>query len=164
MLFSVGLIPENELTSELGAELSPATKGAVVYDDRETTVSGVFACGNVLQVHDLVDFVSEESEIAGRAAADYVINGKKQRETVVAESGENVAYVLPQKIDAGGDKPVKLYFRVKKEMRDVSVTVTGDSGEIIKRPRKIVVPGEMETVTVLPSAVKGNGKIILSVK
>ena len=79
VLFSVGLIPENELTKDAGIALSKGTKGAEVYQNRETQISGIFACGNVLQVHDLVDFVSEESEIAGRAAAEYVRRGAQPR-------------------------------------------------------------------------------------
>ena len=75
ILLSVGLIPENELTKQAGIEMDPRTKGAIVYENMETSIPGVFACGNVVQVHDLVDFVSGESELAGVAAANYVQNG-----------------------------------------------------------------------------------------
>ncbi|MBQ7348476.1 MAG: FAD-dependent oxidoreductase, partial [Clostridia bacterium] len=92
VLFSVGLIPENELTKEAGIELSGATKGAVVYQNRETSIDGIFACGNVLHVHDLVDFVSEEAEIAGASAAIYAAGGAKQKDTVNCFAGDNVSY------------------------------------------------------------------------
>ncbi|MBR2385211.1 MAG: FAD-dependent oxidoreductase, partial [Clostridia bacterium] len=82
ILFSVGLIPENELSKDANVVLSPKTRGAEVYQNRETSVSGIFACGNVLQVHDLVDFVSEESELAGKSASEYVLNGAKQKDTI----------------------------------------------------------------------------------
>lgn len=97
VLFSVGLIPENELSKEAGIELSPRTKGAVVDQTRETSVNGIFACGNVLQVHDLVDFVSEEAEIAGQAAAEYSKNGSSKKRFVLTREGAEVSYVLPQK-------------------------------------------------------------------
>ena len=80
ILFSVGLIPENELSTKAGVELSGATKGAIVDNYRETSVEGVFACGNALHVHDLVDFVSEEAELAGKSAAEYVLNGAREKQ------------------------------------------------------------------------------------
>lgn len=93
VLFSVGLIPENELAEGAGIEMSPATKGAVVYQNRETSIPGVFACGNALQVHDLVDFVSDEAEIAGRAAAAYVRSGETPKDTIETTNGLFVLYL-----------------------------------------------------------------------
>lgn len=97
VLFSVGLIPENELTKGAGITLSPKTRGAEVTQTRETSVEGIFACGNVLQVHDLVDFVSEEAEIAGRCAAEYSLHGRARGELVDVKNGAHVSYVCPQK-------------------------------------------------------------------
>lgn len=146
VLFSVGLIPENELTKNADIPLSKGTRGAVVYDNRETEIEGVFACGNVLHVHDLVDFVSEESEIAGRAAADYILNGEKQRDTLAAVAGDNVSYVLPQLADKNAKPFVKLFFRVRKEIRNAKIVVRSGDKILSEKVKKIVVPGEMENV------------------
>ena len=146
VLFSVGLIPENELTKNADIPLSKGTRGAVVYDNRETEIEGVFACGNVLHVHDLVDFVSEESEIAGRAAADYILNGEKQRDSLAAVAGDNVSYVLPQLADKNAKPFVKLFFRVRKEIRNAKIVVRSGDKILSEKVKKIVVPGEMENV------------------
>ena len=146
VLFSVGLIPENELSKNANVPLSKGTRGAVVFDNRETEKEGVFACGNVLHVHDLVDFVSEESELAGRAAADYIINGEKKRDVVRTVNGENVGYVLPQLADKNAKPFVKLFFRVRKEIRNAKITVKSGDTVISEKIKKIVVPGEMENI------------------
>ncbi len=146
VLFSVGLIPENELTKNADIPLSKGTRGAVVYDNRETEIEGVFACGNVLHVHDLVDFVSEEAEIAGRAATDYILNGEKQRDTLAAVAGDNVSYVLPQLADKKAKPFVKLFFRVRKEIRNAKIVVRSGNKILSEKVKKIVVPGEMENV------------------
>lgn len=146
VLFSVGLIPENELTKNADIPLSKGTRGAVVYDNRETEIEGVFACGNVLHVHDLVDFVSEEAEIAGRAAADYILNGEKQRDTLAAVACDNVSYVLPQLADKNAKPFVKLFFRVRKEIRNAKIVVRSGDKILSEKVKKIVVPGEMENV------------------
>jgi len=146
VLFSVGLIPENELSKNAEIPLSPATRGAIVYDNRETEVEGVFACGNVLHVHDLVDFVSEEAEIAGRAAAEYIFGGEKARNIVRTAAGNGVSYVLPQLLDKNTKPFVKLFFRVKKEIRNAKITIRNGDKIISEKIKKIVVPGEMENV------------------
>lgn len=146
VLFSVGLIPENELTKNADIPLSKGTRGAVVYDNRETEIEGVFACGNVLHVHDLVDFVSEESEIAGRAAADYILSGEKQRDTLSTVAGDNVSYVLPQLADKNAKPFVKLFFRVRKEIRNAKIVVRSGDKILSEKVKKIVVPGEMENL------------------
>lgn len=151
VLFSVGLIPENELTKRAGIELSNQTKGAVVYENRETQTEGIFACGNVLHVHDLVDFVSEEAELAGKAAADYLLNGEKARQTITAENGENVSYVLPQKIDRNAKPFVKLFFRVKKEIKNARIAIKSGNEVIYTINKKIVVPGEMQNIILTPN-------------
>ena len=165
VLFSVGLIPENELTKDAGIELSQKTKGAVVYENRETSVNGIFACGNVLQVHDLVDFVSEEAELTGKAVYEYLISGEKNRDIVNAVNGQNVSYVLPQKIDKNAEKFVKLFFRVTGEYRNATIKLTSNGQVLLSKTKKIVVPGEMENI-VLPNSLLKNVKddIILSVE
>jgi NADPH-dependent 2,4-dienoyl-CoA reductase/sulfur reductase-like enzyme len=146
VLFSVGLIPENELTKGAGVPLSPRTRGAIVYQNRETLTSGIFACGNVLQVHDLVDFVSEESELAGACAAKYVQEGAKERDSVDVVNGKNVGYVVPQKIDKNENGHVKLFFRVTNTFRNCKIVAKCGDEVLLERKKKIVVPGEMETL------------------
>lgn len=163
VLFSVGLIPENELSKGAGVELYGKTKGAMVNEKRETSVDGIFACGNVLQVHDLVDFVSEESEIAGKSAADYILNGSKKSEEFTVKEGENVAYVLPQRISKDA-KFTKLYFRVTNTLKNVEIQVKIGDEVIAKKVKSVVTPGEMETLMILPNTIKNSGEIVLSVK
>lgn len=146
VLFSVGLIPENELSKEAGIELSPRTKGAVVDQTRETSVSGIFACGNVLQVHDLVDFVSEEAEIAGQAAAEFSKNGSSEKRFVLTREGAEVSYVLPQKIDLNKAEDVAIYFRVRSTVAKAAVILKSGEQVIAEFKKPIVVPGEMQRV------------------
>ncbi|MBQ3505813.1 MAG: FAD-dependent oxidoreductase [Clostridia bacterium] len=146
VLFSVGLIPENELTKEAGITISPKTRGAVVDQNRETLMDGVFACGNVLQVHDLVDFVSEESELAGKCAANYVLNGNGERDEVNVINGKNIGYVVPQRLNKNVGGMVKLFFRVTNTFRDCSIRVKCGDKVLLERRKKIAVPGEMETL------------------
>lgn len=147
LMLSVGLIPENELSKNAGIALDPVTNGPVVDEYRETVHKGVFACGNVLQVHDLVDFVTEESKLAGKGAAKF-IKGEKPDEGVVHTKGENgVRYIVPQNINRATDNDVKLYFRVGRVLENVTLTVTcGDEVLLSKKKRKMT-PGEMEYVT-----------------
>ena len=154
ILFSVGLIPENELSKNLGVELSSKTKGAIVDENRETSLSGVFACGNVLQVHDLVDFVSEEAEIAGKSAANYVLNGKVKKEEILVNAGDNVSYVVPQKINKNVNENVKLFFRVNKVLKNAIITIKSSDEVIISKKKRIVVPGEMETLLLMSDKIK----------
>ena len=165
VLFSVGLIPENELTKNAEILLSPATKGAIVYQNRETLQGGVFACGNVLQVHDLVDFVSEESELAGRSAAEYVRSGARERDGINCVNGQNISYVLPQRIDRNQAGNVKLFFRVRNTFENCKIKAECDGQVLIERKKRIAVPGEMETL-ILPEAKLKNlkGDIVLSLE
>ena len=146
VLFSVGLIPENELSKEANVMLSPKTRGAVVSQTRETSVSGIFACGNVLQVHDLVDFVSEESEIAGRFSAKYATYGDSVHDYTEVLPGRNISYVLPQKIDKNVCENVKLFFRVTDVFKDCEIVVRSCGKELLRRKKKVAMPGEMQTV------------------
>lgn len=154
VLFSVGLIPENELTKGAGIALSPKTRGAEVSQTRETSIEGVFACGNVLQVHDLVDFVSEEAEIAGRYAAEYALSGKSgvadgQNRELAVKNGANVSYVCPQRIDKSAAGNVKLFFRVTGTFRNCTITAKSGEKILAQRKKKIAVPGEMENLILL---------------
>ena len=165
VLFSVGLIPENELTKGAGITLSPKTRGAEVSQTRETSVEGVFACGNVLQVHDLVDFVSEEAEIAGRYAVAYVLGGKKQGENIPVRNGANISYVCPQRVDKGADGNVKLFFRVTGTFKNCTVTAKCGDTVLVQKRKKIAVPGEMENLLILQEKLTGeSGEITVALE
>ena len=150
ILLSVGLIPENELTREAGIKLDPVTRGPIVNENRETEVEGIFACGNVLHVHDLADFVTEEGEIVGRAVGEYLKRNRKFRsQSIKIVPGDDIAYVVPQHIDfiIPGRKKIKIFMRVKKPAEKVRITFKGDKGEILASYKKaIVTPGEMVSV------------------
>ncbi|MBO5888936.1 MAG: FAD-dependent oxidoreductase [Clostridia bacterium] len=162
VLFSVGLIPENELSKTAGVELSLKSKGAIVDETRETSIDGIFACGNVLQVHDLVDFVSEEAEIAGKSASNYILNGKKQGEVVFVKEGSNVSYVLPQKLN-GNASNTKIFFRVSNTLKDVTIKATCGGEVVSLKKKKIAVPGEMETILLTTDKIKElKGEVIIS--
>lgn len=162
VLFSVGLIPENELSKKAGVELSEKTKGAVVDENRQTSVAGIFACGNVLHVHDLVDYVSEEGELAGKAAADYIYKRIKSAEHRFVVCGENVGYVVPQKISLQSEQ-VKLFFRVKDVIAGGKAVVIADGREISAQKKSVFSPGEMQSIT-LNKSVFGSIKSDIELK
>ena len=147
LLLSVGLIPENELTRSAGIPMDPVTNGALVDDVCMTQVPGIFACGNVLQVHDLVDYVSDEAERAGIGAADFVMNAKVQGSELQTCAGNGVRYVLPQKIHTG-EKDVSLFLRVVKPYGKVQFTVSCGEEVLMTAKRLKAAPGEMEKLTI----------------
>ena len=179
LLLSVGLIPENELSREAGVPLDRLTSGPIVKETMETCVEGIFACGNVVHVHDLVDFVTRESITAGRCAAEYIRKQKDagsvpgedrktggsaqdQNKDVAAEAGcqsdgiqtvasDGIKYVVPQ-YAGRGEHPegLKLFFRVDGIYRNVRIAVQCDDHEIYSVRKRKVAPGEMETLTLKP--------------
>lgn len=167
LLLSVGLIPENELTRQAGIEMDRRTSGAVVYENMETSLSGVFACGNVCHVHDLVDFVSDESRRAGEAAARYVLEGGGQAGPVVnVKNGSGVTYTVPQRIrPAEVEKACGLFFRVNRVYGDSEIVVTSADRQIAGFKRERLAPGEMERI-VLPRVLleKAVGELTVSVR
>ena len=144
LLLSVGLIPENELSKGAAVELSGITSGAVVDQDRQTSVEGIFACGNVLHVHDLVDFVSEEAEIAGKAAAKYIEGQQGEKINVTLKTDGKIRYTVPQNITE--QKDVTVYFRVSDVYKNVKISVRSGDQVVFSKKRVKVAPGEMETV------------------
>lgn len=150
LILSVGLIPENELSLGVGVELDPRTRGPVVNQRMETSVPGIFACGNVVHVHDLVDHVSSAGEAAGLGAASFLRGCRSARRVSVA-AGENVAYVVPQHLDLCGDDPgCNLLFRVKQPKRDVELRVERDGALLAGRRERVVRPPEMLLVELGP--------------
>lgn len=147
LLLSVGLLPENELAGYADVNLSPITGGAVVNDKMMTSVEGIFECGNVLHVHDLVDFVSEESEHAGKCAAEYIAKGCGSSEKIPVKGVNGVRYVVPQIINKDDDfEPISLKMRVGNVFKNVEVAVMLDGEKIASKKKQIVTPGEMETI------------------
>lgn len=150
LLLSCGLIPENELSVNAGIELSRITNGPVVTDSLETNIPGIFACGNVLHVHDLVDFVSEEAAKAGRSAAEFVQNStaeKQSSEPVVLKAESGVRYTVPFTVDPGTmEDLLKVCFRVGAVFRDAYVSVYFNDERIMHMKKRILSPGEMEQV------------------
>lgn len=178
ILLSVGLLPENELTRQADIAIDPRTRGAVVYEDMQTQVPGIFACGNVLQVHDLVDYVSEEAELAGASAAAYVLGeGATANDVVDLEPGEGVAYTVPQRIRLAEGATTSVSFRVRAPMGKSRIVVsagahlsasggsTGGAGEEIRSfRRQRMAPGEMERIKIKASdlAPYAGGTVVVS--
>lgn len=165
VLLSVGLVPENELTRAAGIAIDPHTNGAVVFENRETSAPGIFACGNVLQVHDLVDYVTAESELAGAAAARYVLAGcpSDEAQAIRVEPGQGISYVVPQNIrPAQAENNVQLFFRVRTPMNKVSIAVRSGETLLARFRRDHVAPGEMEKLP-LPKKLLENAQTSVTV-
>lgn len=157
LLLSVGLLPENELTRQADVEMSNLTSGAVVDDTLQTSKEGIFACGNVLHVHDLVDFVSAESFKAGKAAAAYVQGKKRIGKYVSVTDGDGVRGVVPQKllIPDGEVESVQIMFRPSGVYENAYIRVMDGEKELIKQKKRILTPGEMAELILKPEVVKG---------
>ena len=147
LLLSCGLIPENELSQGAGVELSPLTSGPVVSETLETSVPGIFACGNVLHVHDLVDHVSAESFRAGRAAASFVRASAPPAPAYTVKDGPGVRGTVPQKISARPAEDVPLMFRPADVYRNAAAVVECGGQEILRKKAMIYTPGEMAVLT-----------------
>ncbi len=166
VLLSVGLIPENELTRGAGIPMDRRTNGAIVYENMETVAPGIFACGNVVHVHDLVDFVSAESEKAGAAAARYALGEELSGRCIELKNGSAVNYTVPQHIRVEGvEKLCEVFFRVNNVYRDRIITVTDEAGNLLCRfPREHMAPGEMEKIALpRPLLEKAVGSVTVSV-
>ena len=157
LVLSVGLIPENELSLAAGVELDPITQGAYVDEQCHTNVPGIFACGNVLHVHDLVDNVSEEAEIAGKAAARYVKQPQARSERIRVLAGHGVRYVLPSRLS--GEARATVSLRVAEPGRDKTVVVSNESGVVKRIRHRRVQPAEMIRFELLPDEVRNTQNI-----
>ena len=166
VLFSVGLIPENELTKKAGIAINPITNGPVVNQYMQTTSPAVFACGNVVHVNDLVDNVSKESEQAGKYAAKFAMgNFPETKTTVDCIKGDNVRYLCPHKIDVSNEKQkVTLYFRVLKPDSNVKLVAKSGENVIASKFEFRVSPGEMCSITVDTDKITTDGVVVEVVK
>ena len=169
LLLSVGLIPENELTRQAGIEMDRRTSGAVVYENMETSIPGIFACGNVCHVHDLVDFVTAESQRAGEAAARYALDGGQaagEEPVLDVKNSDGVTYTVPQRIRPERvERLCQLFFRVNRVCGDSEIVVTSGEVQIAKFKREHLAPGEMENIS-LPRALlsKAEGELTVSIR
>lgn len=166
LLLSCGLIPENELSVGAGVKLSPVTMGAVVDENLQTSIPGIFACGNVLHVHDLVDNVSYESFKAGKAAAYYVVHGNKNSRTIAVKDGLGVRGVVPQFIHKDINDNVTLMLRSSEVFHNSSVVVRFNEREIMRKKSMIFTPGEMIVLNLKSSIISdlGDGNITVSIE
>lgn len=149
MLLSVGLVPENELSKNIGVELESVTNGPSVNESLETSVAGVFACGNVLHVHDLVDFVSEEAAAAGKNAAQFVKEGDltERSKDIILKTAGGVRYTVPKTINVNRmEEKLTVRFRVDQNYKNRYVSVYCDDERIAHRKKQMLAPGEMEQV------------------
>ena len=155
LLLSIGLVPEKELAEKAGVKISPITGGAIVDESMMTSVEGIFECGNVLHVHDLVDFVSKESEDAGLSAARYIAAGASTGEKVAIVGADGVRYVVPHYLSKDADVgKLQLKMRVANVFKNKRLVADLDGEEIISKKKQIVTPGEMESVTLTAEQVK----------
>lgn len=148
ILLSVGLIPENELSRDAKLHLDSRTSGPFVYENMETSTPGIFACGNVVHVHDLVDFVTAESIKAGSSAASYILEQEKDlTKCLTIKNGTHVTYVVPQKIrDENIDRRTELFFRVNKVFDESQILIKSQGEVLAKQKKSYIVPGEMEKI------------------
>ena len=163
LLLSVGLIPENELTKTAGIDLDRITGGAYTDQDRQTSVEGIFACGNVLHVHDLVDYVSEEAEIAGKSAAEYIQNGISKDVSIKISTDGKIRYTVPQLVTQ--KKDISVFFRVGNVYDNVVLKVKNSSNEVVysKKMQK-AVPATMESVTIKAQALEGTEELFFELE
>ena len=167
LLLSIGLIPENEVARTAGVELDPRTRGPIVTQSRETSVPGIFSCGNALHVHDLVDFVSEEAEEAGRAAAARALGQTSGAKAVTARNGSRVTYVVPQKVDLGtAPEQIPFFMRVSNVFENKRLVArAGGNGDVLREIKRLrVAPAEMERVVLSKAALEDVDEIVMSLE
>jgi hypothetical protein len=149
LLLSVGLLPENELSKKADVKLSQVTGGAEVDEGMETNIEGIFACGNVLHVHDLVDNVTEESYLAGECAAKYLKGLSIKGRCIEVEGTDGVRYTVPKTINPSNiDKSIEIRFRVGNIYKNHYIAAYFDDNRVIHHKKRILTPGEMESVKI----------------
>ena len=163
LLLSVGLIPSNPLLTGLGVLMHPKTKGPIVDEYLQTSIPGVFACGNSLHVHDLVDFVTNEGSICGKSVAKYLNNELQESQYIDVENGSGIGYVLPKKVYLNDELTVKINFRVTKPYNDVKLIIKQGNKVIKEQKKAYLIPAEMESVVILKKDLKDNANITIEV-
>ena len=165
LLLSVGLIPENELSQKAGIAIDKITNGPIVDSKMHTQVDGIFACGNVLHVHDIVDFVTKESRIAGKNAAYYVRQNLNKDSYVSTKSNKGIRYIMPHKILLNSEEDVNLYMRVDGIYKDSKVIVKCDNKEILSKKMRHMIPSEMINIVLKNELIKDlSGEITVEVE
>ena len=159
VILSVGLIPENELSLDAGVELDPHTCGAFVDEHYMTGVEGVFAAGNVLHVHDLVDYVSLEAERMAMSAAAYIKDGSLPACPLAVECGENVGHVIPQRVS--GTSGFQLSLRVRRPLRGCTIKVTQDGREVFSHKMRKAIPAEMIRLEIPAAGLSASGDLMV---
>ena len=162
LILSVGLIPENELSIDAGVELDPRTRGAVVDENFQTSVPGIFAAGNVLHVHDLVDFVSMEAESLADSAAAYIENGGFASCGLLVKAGEGIGHTIPQKIS--GTKDITLSMRPSRQFKDAAVAVSQNGTVIARKKMKKAIPAEMIELPIKKEMLSDKGDLEVSIE
>ncbi len=164
LLLSVGLIPDNKLLTDISVKMNPITNGAYVNDKYQTNIEGIFACGNSLHVHDLVDYVSEESYEAGKNAANYVLHQNKVKQNIInVKSSDHIHYVIPNQIMLD-NKNVAFKFRVTKPMEKALIMIKQGNKIVIEIKKRHLLPAEMENVKVNKKVFKYDDDISIEVK
>jgi len=153
LLLSCGLIPENELTISAGIPLNRSTGGAFVNDRRETETEGIFACGNVLHVHDLADYASDEGEIAGNSAAQYLLGEETKRKYIKINHDRNIRYTVPQKVSFGSG--ALLYFRTSRVIKNAVLRIREGDKVLLSQKKRSLAPAEMEKINLKPEMTTG---------
>jgi len=166
LLLSVGLIPENELSKNAGIELDKRTNGLIVNESMETSIEGIFACGNVVHVHDLVDFVTAEAKHAGACAAKYIKGELLRGKEIDIINGKNITYTVPQKISVEAiENNLTVFMRVNNIYRDKLITVRNEDKLIAKFKRKHLAPSEMEKILLNKKLLEGiKGNLVISLE
>jgi len=168
VILSVGLIPENELSKKAEVKMDSRTGGPIVDERMETSIPGIFACGNVVHVHDLVDDVSEAAEVSGKGAAEYIAGKLKERKIPInVKNGRNVRYIVPQIIHGEKfDEDIKFYLRVKEIEKNTRIVVSSNEKKIFEKKERIVRPPEMIKLNLSPeilNKITGN-ELMIEVK
>lgn len=166
LLLSVGLIPENELSNRVGINGDKRTNGLIVNESMETSIEGIFACGNVVHVHDLVDFVTEEAKQAGYSATKYIKDTLIRGEDINIINGKNINYTVPQKVSIEGiEDKLRIFMRVNNVYKDKVITVRNEDKIIAKFKRKHLVPSEMEQILLNKNLLENlSGDIVISLE
>ena len=163
LLLSIGLLPNNPLLEDLGVKIHPRTRGPIVDESLQTSIKGIFACGNSLHVHDLVDFVTNEGALAGKNAAKYIKNELNTGNKINIVNGKGIIYVLPQSVDLNNIDKIKISFRVNTPYKDVKLNIYQGNTLIKQLPKPYLVPAEMENVLLDKSLVTSDEDIKVEV-